>query len=238
MKRSIYHILSILILSTVLIACGKQSKNDGQKTNEKDEIVKEGSHEVIFENDYAKVTKVSLDAGEMLKPHQGKQRIIYSLTDYAIDWEENGKNEGQKSWKKGDVHAHSAGQHSAKNNGNTKAEWLVFTKKEATLPDCDESKIEEDVNAVSENFAVEKLDNVNFRVTEINLPQGESLPRHEGVNRIIYSLSDYQITFNSADAENIEKQFKTGDVHWHNACQHAIDNTGETDAKFLVVAFK
>jgi hypothetical protein len=35
-----------------------------------------------------------------------------------------------------------------------------------------------------------------------------------------------------------EKQFKAGDIHWHEACQHALTNTGNSDAKFLVVSLK
>lgn len=238
MKHSIYSLFSILMLSLVMIACGNQSKKDNQKTKENNETAMQVGHQVIFENDYVKAVKVSLNPGEVLKPHQGEERVIYSLTDYEIEWEENGKNEGQKSWKKGDIHTHKAGQHSAKNNGKSKAEWVAFVRKESTLPDCDEELIENDVYSVSKDFAVQRLDDTSFRITEVKLPKSERIPMHDGLNRIIFSLSDYKVAYTTEDQNNTDKQFESGDVHWHEACKHAINNIGQTDAKFLVIAFK
>jgi hypothetical protein len=61
---------------------------------------------------------------------------------------------------------------------------------------------------------------------------------HAGINRIIYSLSDYDIKYDSGKDGSRNETFNQGDVHWHDACRHALENTGQTEAKFLVVGFK
>jgi len=231
--------LSFLVISLFLFAsCGNQEKENAESTSSEAQVSQEVMPEIVFENDYAKVVKVSLAPGEALAPHEGEERVIYSLTDYSIDWVEQGKKEGTKSWSKGDVHFHKAGQHSAKNSGNTTAEWLAFIKKEAELPDCGENTLENDVNSVVPDFAKQKFDNSVFNITEVSLPQGENIPMHAGVNRIIYSLTDYQVMYESEQVEKEEKSFKTGDIHWHEACAHALENTGSGEARFLVVAYK
>jgi len=238
MKNSINRLLSIFLLTMVLTACGNQNKKENQETSVKPDTVKEVEPQVILENQYAKVVKVSLAPGEALAAHEGKKRLIYSLSDYSIAWEEAGKDEGVKMWKKGDVHFHEAGSHAAKNNGDSTAEWLAFIKKDADLPECGENTLDNDVNSIAPDFADKRFDNDVFKITEVTIPQGESIPMHAGVNRIIYSLSDYQIAYESEQEGKGEKTFKSGNIHWHEACQHALENTGETEAKFMVVAFK
>ena len=223
----------------ILSSCGNEKKGDSN--NAVSQVEQKGSEvvpAVIFENDFASVSKISLEPGDFQPSHDGGKRVIYSLTDYSIDWEEKGEKLGTKTWKKGDAHFHEAGKHAAKNVGASKAEWIVFQTKNAQLPACDENTLENDVISVVPDFAKMIFENDDFRITEVNLPKGENIPKHAGVNRIIYSLSDYQIVYESDSEGQGEHQFKSGDIHWHDACQHALQNIGETDAKFLVVSYK
>jgi quercetin dioxygenase-like cupin family protein len=145
--------------------------------------------------------------------------------------------EETKSWQKGDVHYHVSGKHAATNNGNSSAEWLAFVVKNTELPACPDHSPEKDLHAVAPDFINQRYANERFMVTEVTLPEGETIPMHSGINRIIYSLSDYQILYESDKAGKEENSFKTGDIHWHEACQHALENTGQSEAHFLVVAF-
>ena len=226
-------ILSILTL--VLSSCGNENRNEIDGTVvEQEHLDNEANSKVIFENDFAKVTKFTLAPTESLATHNGEERVIYSLSDYSIDWEEQGEKLGAKSRKMGDVHFHEAGTHAAQNNGTTAAEWIVFTRKDGKMSDCDESK----VTAASPDFSKLLLDNESFSVTKILLPKGMKIPMHSGINRVIYSLSDYKIIYNTNKGSEGEKQMKAGDIHWHEDCQHAIENIGDTDAEYLVVSYK
>ena len=231
MKNSTYYRhLSILLLTIVLAACGNQNKKENQEAAVEPEVV--------FENQYAKAVKVSLAPGEALAAHKGEKRVIYSLADYSIEWEEAGKDEGVKTWEKGDVHFHEAGSHAAKNNGDSAAEWLAFVKKDVALPECGENQIENDVTSVSSEFTNVLIENDDFKVTEVTLPINSNIPMHSGINRMIYSLNDYQIMYESNKEGTIERTFESGDIHWHEACQHGLENIGQTEAKFLVVSYK
>lgn len=235
--------LNLILLSCVfmllLTSCGNEKIEESSNSNS--QIEQQGSDvtpEVIFENDYSRVLKVVLSPGESQPAHDGENRVIYSLTDYSIDWKENGENIGTKTWKKGEAHYHESGKHTATNNGTTTAEWLIFAKKNTDLPECGENKIENDVSSVSAEFANVLIDNDEFKVIEVTLPVNAKIPMHSGVNRVIYSLSDYQIMYNSTKEGEIEKTFKSGDIHWHEACQHGLENLGQTEAKYLVVSYK
>jgi hypothetical protein len=229
----------VVAFTSLYVSCKNNEKKDTETEKLTEEMASEmESFVTLFENDYTKVSKISLAPGESQPTHEGEARVIYALTDYTIDWEEQGKKLGTKTWKKGEAHFHEAGKHSATNNGTSTAEWLVFTKKKAELPECGDNTIENDVNAVSPDFANVLLENTDFKFTEITLQTGESIPMHSDINRIIYSLSDYEIAYESDSKGKLNKQFTTGDIHWHEACQHALKNSGETLAKFIVVSYK
>lgn len=237
--QQIPNIIITCILLWTLTACAGSDQNKApESASNSQEQATAVSPEVLFENDYSEVVKVRLAPGQALASHQGEARVIYSLSDYSIQWEENGQDEGIKSWKAGDVHAHVAGQHSAKNTGDTTAEWLAFIKKEAELPDSEENMLENDVNTVASELSTIRFENDSYKITEVNLPAGQSIPTHSGINRIIYSLSDYSLQYDSNREGSEEKSFKAGEAHWHEASEHALKNIGMTEARFLVVAYK
>jgi quercetin dioxygenase-like cupin family protein len=231
--------VAVSLILLLCFSCGNEKKKtaEDEATKEVPEMT-EATPEVVFENDYSKVSKITLAQGEYLPTHEGENRIIYSLTDYTIDWEENGENLGSKSWKKGDVHFHEAGTHAASNNSSAVAEWLVFTKKTTELPDCEENTLDNDVITVAPDFAEVRFENGIFKVTEVTLPKGEKIAPHSGVNRIVYSLSDYSLLYNSDEEGEEDNTFKVGDIHWHSACMHSLENSGETDANYLVISYK
>jgi len=193
--------------------------------------------ETLFENELAHVVKVTLLPGEELESHEGSNRAIYSLNDYSIEWIVDGESEGEKSWSEGDVHVHGEDTHSAINTGSAEAEWLAFTRK-TEMPDVEMQNLENDVNSLEGDFAELIYDDELFRITEVTLAAGESIPSHDGIHRIIYSLSDYTLNYQSEESEQEERSFEAGDAHWHTPGTHAMDNIGDTEARFLVISYK
>lgn len=237
--------LNIMLLSSAFMllffSCGNENqKNPNESTNEQEATEKEGERNILFENEYAMVVKNKLAPGEFTSPPgaEGKIRVIYSLSDYTVDWDNGDAKTEKKSWEKNDVHFHDAGKHYVKNIGSTTAEWLVFVKKSNNLPECGENTVENDVTTVRPEFAQPVFDNHEFKLTVVSLPKDGNIPKHEGINRIIYALNDYQMMYESNKKGTIEKTFESGDIHWHEACQHRLENKGQTEAKFLVVSYK
>jgi len=238
MKNTVIVNSVLLLLALALLnGCRTEKKND-QQTGTEPEVAQAVDPAAIFENDFVRVVSVTLNPGEELSSHEGDTRLIYSLSDYTIDWEQGGEDLGAKQWKRGEVHAHKAGTHGAKNTGNSSAKWIAFVRKTQDLPDCGDLSLDKDVSSVSGDAAKILFEDEDFRVTEVTLNPGDSLPMHQGINRVIYALSDYNIRYWSDDSEAAEKSFTKGEAHWHEACQHAMENSGESPAHFLVVAFK
>lgn len=232
-------ILFLMFFGLLLFyACAPGNQNNQQEKQTQTHESLTSNRIVIFENDYAQAIQVTLNPGEELAPHEGKTRLIYSLCDYTIDWAGQSAAPILKNWKKGDVHVHEPGELSLKNSGSTKAEWVAFTRKDGALPTADDQSLDNDANGLDGSFAKQLFDNEQFRITEIKLAAGEAIPLHDGIHRLIYSLSDYSIRYQSSNEGTSEKSFKKGAVHWHEADQHALENIGNTEAHFLIVAYK
>lgn len=231
--KKITNLFTLTAIVLFISGCNSSPKSNDTATENNDDH----SLSTVFENDYTAVVTVTLEPGEKQKLHAGNERVIYSLNNYTINWEENGEDLGEKKWKKGDVHFHSSSKHKAINTGKETAEWLVFSKK-AEAPSPCKNGLEDDITIVRPDITTTLLDNDQFKVVKVTLPAGDSIPKHSGTNRIIYSLSNYSIEYTSDQQDVTLKNFKPNDTHWHNDCFHTLKNTGETSAEMLVVSFK
>lgn len=244
MKNVLIH---FLFLSIIVAAVGCQSgpaeAGEGEEASsaaeQEDASAKRATPgTLLLQNDFVQVKKVVLQPGEKQDLHDGPARTIYSLTDYQIRWQENGRDEGTKTWRKGDVHWHEAGIHAAENIGNTPAEFLVVARTDTELPDCGDNTLDQDVQSVAPEKTEVLFDNAYVKVTRVDLQAGESIPRHAGINRVVLSLKDYEVAFTAEDQAEETNRFSAGDVHWHEACAHALRNVGEEDAAFVVFAVR
>ncbi len=224
----------VLLIGLGLIAMTSCASEDRSASETEHELA---HPEVVFENDFAKVARVMLEPGQKLASHEGTDRLIYSLTDYSIDWIVNGESQGERNWSEGDVHVHVPDTHAAVNTGSTTAMWVAFARKN-DVPDSYQRDLEHDVSSLEGDFAEVKFDGDLFRVIKVTLSPGAAIPSHEGTHRVIYSLSNYSILHESDETGTTERSFEAGDVHWHSPGVHSIQNIGESEARFLVIAYK
>lgn len=192
---------------------------------------------VVFENDYVQAVEFTLKPGEKLPLHTGGPRVVYALADYKIKWTEGGKIT-EKEWKKGDTHWHSAIDHAVENIGDVDAKYLVVTRTKNPLPETGENDLSRDASQLDSEHSQIIFENDQVRVIEVNLPGGESQPKHDGINRLIYSLNDYQIEYTYYQLNNVETEMQAGYIHWHAPEKHAVKNIGDTPAHYLIFAFK
>jgi len=191
---------------------------------------------VYFENEYVKVTEFMLKPGDKLPLHKGGPRVVYALSDYKIKWTE-GDQVSEKEWKKGDVHWHDAIEHAVENIGDTDANYIVVTRKDIALPDAGDYAIDQDASQLDSEHANSIFENEHERIIEVKLAAGESQPMHHGVNRLIYSLTSYQIEYTSDQMDTQTSKIEAGDIHWHTADKHAVKNNGEIVAHYLIFEF-
>ena len=81
------------------------------------------------------------------------------------------------------------------------------------------------------------LENDYVLVAEFDLAPGERIPPHYARNRAVYALSDYRLAFDQEGFQTVAES-DVGDLAWYPAGTHSVKNTGETDARFLVVMRK
>ncbi len=227
----VFAILALYLLC--FLNCEKAEKNEIVK-----DIVKAAPEntKLIFENNYVKVIEFYLKPGEKLPMHEGGKRIIYALTDYTIKWIEEDQI-STKEWTRRDIHWHEAIAHAVENIGETDAKFVVFTRKESELAPTEGYDVSK--NAAECDSAHSKIifHNEEVCVVEVNVPPGEQQQMHHGINRLIYSLDPYEIRYTSDKMGVKEAEFHAGDVHWHGADEHAIENIGNTPASYLIIEF-
>ncbi len=192
---------------------------------------------ILLDNDWVRVSRVTLAPGADLPDHQGGRRAIYALGDYVISWREGDAAPVPRTWSQGDVHFHNAGRHAMTNTGQTPAIFLVFERKDtALLPTSDAAT--GDIVAADASHSQLRAENEHFRVIEVSLPPGAAQPQHDGRPRIVHALSDYDIAWKEEDQPEATRHWDAGQTHWHDAGQHAARNIGKTEARWLIVALK
>ncbi len=223
---------------TLLTSCREQTKATNDSDIADATTAEAVRPEVVFENEFVRVVRVVLQPGQELASHEGGRRLIYSVTDYNLQWEQAGEEAVAKSLESGDLHYHSGGQHAAMNSGESVAEWVAFIHKGNPLPNCPEEWVKNDAASKAPDYAIVQFENDVFRVVKVSLPTGAAVPMHSGINRLIYSLNDYSLIYEDTDEEKAEWSMQKNTVHWHEACEHAVENQGEVTAEYLVVGFK
>lgn len=189
-----------------------------------------------FENDVVQVLDFTLEPQEGVPVHRGRPRVVYSLGDYRLRFVTESVDE-ESRWEEGDVHWHEAGDHSVANVGTETARFMVVTRTDAPLGGETSSAAPQDAAAAPEQGEV-LLDNEDVRVVRMTLGAGEAQPTHHGLPRLIYPLTPYTIRYTEPGQDPVERSFQAGEAHWHEAGEHAVENTGESEARFVVFQFK
>ena len=229
--------ISTIIIGLVTMLCIGGCGQQQEKVIEENVATYPANTTVKIENDYVKVVEFMFKPGDKLPLHKGGPRAIYSLSDYKLKWTE-GDQKTEKEWTKGQAHWHNAIEHAFENIGDTDANYLVVIRKEMALPQTDDYDITQDASQLDSDHANIILENEHIRIIEMKLAAGESQVMHHGINRLIYSLTSYQIKFISDKMETMDTKMEAGDAHWHTADEHAVENIGETLAHYLIFEFK
>jgi quercetin dioxygenase-like cupin family protein len=193
------------------------------------------SRRVLLDNEYVEVVTLTVEPGANLPSHAGQSRVVYSLGDYRIRYTEAGESR-ERDWKRGEVHVHGAGAHALENIGASPAQLLIVARKDRGLTQPS-GPASEAAGATRPHTSL-LLDNDDFLVTEVRLPAGATLAAHEGLDRVAYALSDYTLRYEAEGAPARDATHSAGEAHWHTADRHAVTNTGQTEARYLLVQLR
>ncbi len=77
-------------------------------------------------------------------------------------------------------------------------------------------------------------ENEYIQIINVELHQGEMIPAFESGGRLIYSLTDYDITMIENGNKTV-KSWKFGDIHWHDHTNFSLENNDTLVAKFSII---
>ncbi|HJK98460.1 MAG TPA: hypothetical protein RMF84_14620 [Polyangiaceae bacterium LLY-WYZ-14_1] len=222
-------LLAMFMVSAACASTGSSSSVNRPVTSGLDDIVDAAPefNDVLYTGDFVRIIEFNLPPGSELPAHEGRRRLVYSLTDYVVEWREGDGPLEEKAWSAGDVHVHEALAHRVRNIGETAAVFLVVERLDSELPATEAINPHQGGPDVA--FASE-----HFRVRRVRLDPGESLDSHAGTYRAIYSLSDYELLWETKGTAET-KSWRTGDAHWHGPDEHAASNVGATVAEWIVI---
>ncbi len=103
-----------------------------------------------------------------------------------------------------------------------------------TAMDDMSANVPDDLSATGSASVESLLADDPIHVHRVTLAPGDSLPPHEGGERIVYALTDLPALVFATDGEREERSFGAGEVHRHDAGIHSVTNEGEAPAEFVV----
>jgi quercetin dioxygenase-like cupin family protein len=192
---------------------------------------------LLFENDYVMVAEFTIEPGDSIPSHYGRNRAVYALDDYKMKFT-YGDNQIIEEPKKDTIHWHQEGIHAAENMGEVVARFIVVFRKLSRLFDYSVIGTAKDFTCVAAEHSEVLLENPYMRVARFTLLPGETLPLHRGLNRVTYSLTAYDLKYISDTVGTLEQSCDAGSVHYYEADSHAIENSGETAARYLMFEMK
>jgi len=229
---------ALLLLPVVFLGCATDEPREPEVEVVSDIVgAAPDRASMVFENDFVRATRIRLAPGEELPEHSGDARAVYSLSDYRILWTEAGEST-EREWRAGQAHWHDAIEHAVQNIGQTEARFLVVARTDAALPDAGGLLPDQDAAGTVGAYGELIFENEHVRVVEVTLPPGAAQPTHHGLSRLVYSLSDYTIRYESDRLDAAERTFAPGDAHWHDPDEHTTENVGESEARFVIFQFK
>ena len=77
------------------------------------------------------------------------------------------------------------------------------------------------------------LNNKQVRVMEFHMKPGEKVPMHSHPNHVIYSQTGGTMKFTMADGKTNTPTLKAGQVVWHDAETHTVENVGKKESHGL-----
>jgi hypothetical protein len=172
---------AVAAIALLSFSCGGSKEPAGSGVVE--DIVKAAPDRarLLLENEQLVVTLFTLAPQAELPMHEGRDRVVYSLSDYRLQFHPQGGDPTVRVFRKGDAHWHSSGMHAVKNIGPIPAEYLVVARKSSNPTPGVTSNLA-DLTPKSARIVFENQD---AKVLEVSLQSGERQPVHNAAGRLV-----------------------------------------------------
>jgi beta-alanine degradation protein BauB len=82
------------------------------------------------------------------------------------------------------------------------------------------------------------LNNEHVRIMDVRIEPGGKIPMHSHPNHVLYSFTGGKTKFTLADGKTNTATLKAGQVVWHNAETHTVENVGKNETHTLDIELK
>ena len=82
------------------------------------------------------------------------------------------------------------------------------------------------------------LNNSQVRIMDVRHKPGEKTPMHSHPNHVVYALTGETMKFTLPDGKTNTVTSKAGQVVWHNAERHTVENVGKNETHGLDIELK
>jgi quercetin dioxygenase-like cupin family protein len=184
---------------------------------------------VVFDNDEARLTEITLAPGGKLPPRRWADRVV-------IDTE---RLNSPKEPVRGIAVWHDAGEQAFENSGRAPQTLLVLELKPllaAVMP----APVPQGPDALSacKSCTSVLLENERVRAYRVRLEPGEKLNTHVHPANLVYSVTDVNVKFTLADGTMTQRSLPAGKAAWNPPVKHDVENSGKQAAVFIHVERK
>ena len=82
------------------------------------------------------------------------------------------------------------------------------------------------------------LNNSQVRILDVHHKPGEKAPMHSHPHHVTYSLTGGTVKFTLPNGKTSNVKFTAGQVTWHDAETHAVENVGKNEIHALDIELK
>ncbi len=227
----------LLPTATAIVALGCTA---GESAEYPEAVSADPDHySVEFENDAARLLRISYGTGETSVMHTHPENCGIALSDGSWEMTLPDGSVIEETASFGDVDCYEAGAHNPRNQTTEPAELILVELKEGGAPGTDWSPEEPHaVTADPAHYTIE-FENDVLRIVRVRYQGGEtSVMHHHPANCVIY-LSDQTVTFELPSGEVIEApQSEVGAVNCVDGDVHLPTNTADEELEVVLVEFK
>ncbi|HYA61862.1 MAG TPA: hypothetical protein VED66_01585 [Candidatus Sulfotelmatobacter sp.] len=192
-------------------------------------------HKVEFENSEVRVVRWMIPPGDKTANHSHPNNVNIYLTDVNVKVTTPDGKTNEVHGKAGGAAWRGPTTHVVENIGTKPVEGiLVEPKKPASALPAGAK----DVIAADPKHDKVEFENEQVRVIRYTFEPGGKSPMHGHPDNVQVVLTDTTSTVTTPDGKTTPTVAKAGEVHWRQAGQHAVQNTGQQPFEGVLVEMK
>jgi quercetin dioxygenase-like cupin family protein len=182
--------------------------------------------------------EVSLKPGEKVGTHSHPDHVVFLLTDAKLKETIADGKTNEITGKAGEAKWMKAVTHSTENAGTTPLRGIVVELKEPVSSPSAATPADKDPVKLAADSVKVLFENDRIRVIQGKSKAGGKVAMHAHPDSVSYAVSDVKVKSTTPDGKATEKAWKAGEVAWHDAWSHAVENIGTTEGSLVTFELK